>query len=231
MQRGRYRTSVEVVGQTVWVVIRAVVFDVGGVLERVDDDTWAAAWIARWERRAGAPSGRVAEQLAKHEPMDGVVTGEISEAEVRQAYADALGLDEREAAEMMAEMWDGYCGELDRELSDFCARLRPRYQTAILSNSADGARREEQRRYGFEQLVDVIVYSHEVGLAKPDHAIYRLTEQRLGAQPDEIVFVDNHEPHILAAQECGWHGVAHRDTPSTIREVRALLGEQSTTAV
>lgn len=203
--------------------VRAVVFDIGGVLERVDDATWPEVWIDRWERRAGVAAGQVAERLARHEPLDGVVTGEISEGRIRQMYADALGLTEHAAAEMMAEMWDGYCGELDVELRDFCAALRPRYRTALLSNSADGARREEQRRYGFEQLVDLIIYSHEVGLAKPDPAIYRLTEQRLGVRPGEIVFVDNHEPHVRAAEACGWRGVVHLDTPRTIEAVRALL--------
>jgi FMN phosphatase YigB (HAD superfamily) len=217
----------KVARQTVEMGIRAVVFDVGGVLERVDDETWPTRRIERWEWRAGVPTGHVAEQLAKHEPMDGVVTGAISEAEVRRMYTEALGLDDGQAAEMMAEMWNGYCGELDEELAEFCAGLRPHYRTGILSNSADGARREEQRRYGFEQLVDVIVYSHEVGLAKPDPAIYRLTEQRLGVRSEEIVFVDNHEPHVLAAQECGWRGVVHRERSNTIREVRALLGEHA----
>lgn len=206
--------------------VRAVVFDVGGVLERVDDRSWPAAWVARWEQRAGVRAGFVAEQLARHERLERVVTGELTEAEIRHLYADVLGLDEDRAAEMMAEMWDGYCGVLDQELAAFCAGLRPRYRTAILSNSADGARREEQRRHGFEQLVDVVVYSHEVGLAKPDPAIFRLTEQRLRVQPHEIVFVDDHEPHVHAAEQCGWRGLVHRQTSTTVREVRALLGEQ-----
>jgi putative hydrolase of the HAD superfamily len=64
-----------------------------------------------------------------------------------------------------------------------------------------------------------------VGLAKPDPSIYRLTEERLGVHPDEIVFIDNHEPHVRAAQACGWHGVLHTDTGRTIDMVNALLGE------
>lgn len=185
--------------------------------------------MQKWERRAGLGAGHLAQQLAKHEPMDGVVTGEISEDELRRVYADALGLDDSQSVEMMSEMWDGYCGELDVAMRDFCAELRPRYRTAILSNSADGARREEQRRYGFEQLVDVIVYSHEVGIAKPDPAIYQLTEQRLGVRSQEIVFVDDHEPHVRAAEDLGWHGVLHRDTQGTIAELCALLNMNSAT--
>jgi HAD superfamily hydrolase (TIGR01509 family) len=204
------------------VAIRAVVLDIGGVLERVQDDTWPQVWIDRWERRAGVAPGHVAAALARREPLDGVAIGAVSEAQVRQVYADALRLNGEQAEQMMAEMWDAYCGELDVELSDFVARLRPRLRTAILSNSADGARREEQRRYGFEQLVDVIVYSHEVGLAKPDPAIYKLTEEQLDVAPHEIVFVDDHRPHVEAATACGWQGVLHRDTAETIQTIVGL---------
>ncbi|HSE07963.1 MAG TPA: HAD family phosphatase [Nocardioidaceae bacterium] len=203
--------------------IKAVVFDIGGVLERVEDDAWPEFWIRRWERRMNLPSGHLAAALAEHEPVGDVVTGGVSEAQMRDMYAVALGLADEQADQMMAEMWDAYCGELDTELRDFAAGLRPDYATAILSNSADGARREEQRRYGFEQLVDVIVYSHEVGLAKPNPAVFRLTEQYLGVEPDEIVFLDDHDGHVEAARLLGWHAVHHRSTPDSIAEVRRLL--------
>ena len=203
--------------------IKAVVFDIGGVLERVDDDAWPETWVGRWERRMNLPEGHLAAALVEHAPGGDVVTGGVTEAQLRAMYAGALGLDEEQADQMMTEMWDAYCGELDVELRDFAAGLRPTYATAILSNSADGARREEQRRYGFEQLVDVIVYSHEVGLAKPDPEVFRLTEERLGVEPHEIVFLDDHEGHVEAARSLGWHAVHHLSTPASIRKVLRLL--------
>ncbi len=203
--------------------VRAVVFDLGGVLERVDDDAWPEVWIRRWEARAGLPAGRFGAGLAAHEPEGSVVVGAVSEARLRARYADALGLDEHHTDVMMAEMWEAYCGELDEPLRDFAVSLRPTYLTAILSNSADGARREEQRRFGVEQLVDEIVYSHEVGLAKPDPRIYRLTEQRLGVPAEEIVFIDDVIQHVEAARLLGWTAVHHRDTDETIAAVTALL--------
>jgi HAD superfamily hydrolase (TIGR01509 family) len=203
--------------------IKAVVFDVGGVLERVDDDAWPEVWVGRWERRMNLPAGRVLAALAEHAPGGEMVTGGVSEAQMRAVYAEALGLDDEQADQMMAELWDAYCGELDVELRDFAAGLRPAYSTGILSNSADGARREEQRRYGFEELVDVIVYSHEVGLAKPDPGVFRLTEQRLDVEPDEVVFLDDQPGHVEAARTLGWHALVHRSTPESIRQVRRLL--------
>ena len=203
--------------------IRAVVVDIGGVLERVDDATWPQRLISRWEQRAGRPAGAVLAALAEHAPGDEIATGRLKERDVRAIYATALGLDDHDADELMAEMWDAYCGELDADMRDFVAGLRPAYKTAILSNSADGARREEQRRYDFENLVDVIVYSHEVGIAKPDPAVFELTEQRLEVQPHEIVFIDDHEPHVEAARRRGWYAVLHTLTQQTIADVTALL--------
>ncbi|HET7312680.1 MAG TPA: HAD family phosphatase [Mycobacteriales bacterium] len=203
--------------------IRAIVVDIGGVLERVDDATWPQRLIDRWETLAGRPAGTILAALAEHAPDDAITTGRLTEQDVRTLYADALGLGDAEIDELMAEMWDAYCGELDTDMRDYVAGLRPSYTTAILSNSADGARREEQRRYDFESLVDVVLYSHEVGLAKPDPAIFALTEQRLGVQPHEIVFIDDHAPHIEAASQRGWYAVLHRETHQTIADVTALL--------
>jgi len=203
--------------------IKALVVDVGGVLERVDDASWPQQWMNRWERRCNKPVGHLAAHVAHDALADEVATGRITEAELRDMYAAGLGLRGPQIDEMWAEMWDAYCGELDVEMRDFVASLRPRLKTAILSNSADGARREEQRRYDFEGLVDGILYSHEVGIAKPDPAVFRLTEQLLGVHAGEVAFVDDHDGHVAAARAHGWHAVLHEDTARTIAEVTSLV--------
>jgi len=199
--------------------IKAVVFDIGGVLEQVQDDAWPQIWIGRWERRMNLPAGHVRAALTGHASTGGTMTGEMSEAQIRELYAEVLDLDEHQAHQMMAEMWHAYCGEPDIVLRDSAAGLRPEFATAILSNSADGTRCEEQRRHGFEELVDVIVNSHEVGVAKPDSAVFRLTEDRLGVEAHEIVFLDDHEAHVQAARAWGWHAVWHREAAVSIREI------------
>jgi epoxide hydrolase-like predicted phosphatase len=202
--------------------VKAVVSDVGGVLEVVDDDTWPGQLVARWEDRQRLPRGTFG--AAIDEDADTLVTtGQVTEAQVRSMYQGALGLDAEQADQLMAEMWDAYCGELDLALRDFVAGLRPRFTTAILSNSADGARREEQRRFGFEDLVDTVIYSHEVGLAKPDPAIYALTCERLGVSPSEVVFLDDNAASVEAAKGCGWQAILHRNTADSIRAITGIL--------
>lgn len=203
--------------------IRAVAFDLGGVLEYVGP---AEQFVARWRERLGvseAAAGALLWPLTRADPADRAKTGVITQAEYHEHCLTVLGLTGSAGDEFMAEFWDWYCGELDTELAAYAAALRPGYQTAILSNSVAGARAQEQARFGFEQLVDVIVYSDEVGLAKPDPRIYALLCAELGRDPDEVVFVDNRPPNVAAACAAGIHGILHERTPASIAAIEALI--------
>jgi epoxide hydrolase-like predicted phosphatase len=106
--------------------------------------------------------------------------------------------------------------------------LRPRYQTALLSNSFVGAREKEQERYQFEELVDLIIYSHEVGIAKPDRRIFEMTSERLGVQPAEMIFLDDHERPLVAARQLGIHAILFQNTAQAIADIEAVLHAHST---
>ena len=97
----------------------------------------------------------------------------------------------RQLAAFMSDLWDEYLGTLNVELADYFAAIRPRYQTAIISNSFVGAREKEHERYSFGDMCDLIVYSHEVGIKKPDPRIFELACERLGIQPSEMIFLDD----------------------------------------
>ncbi len=197
--------------------IRAVVFDIGGVLEITPDQGVRARWEARLGLVQGGIDGRVGDVW-----RDGSL-GRHSEAEVRQSLGALLGMDQAQVDAFMCDLWDEYLGTLNAELAAYVAGLRQRYRTALLSNSFVGAREREQERYGFAALADLIVYSHEVGVAKPEPRIYELTWERLGIQPAEMIFVDDVAPNVDAARALGIRGVLFRDTAQAIAEIDAYL--------
>lgn len=148
------------------VAIRAVVFDIGGVLEITPD-----LGVDRlWEARLGLSAGGIGERMG--DVWTGGSLGAITLDDVHQAIKDRLGLDDQQLTAFMADLWREYLGAANGELIEYARRLRPRYRTGIVSNSFVGAREREQAAYGFEELVDEIVYSHEAGLSKPDPRIY-----------------------------------------------------------
>jgi epoxide hydrolase-like predicted phosphatase len=199
--------------------VRAVVFDVGGVLEI----TPTTGWQARWEDRLGLEIGQIDALL--HDVYRAGTVGTITLADAEQRIAALLDLDRQEGRELMEDLWTEYLGELDVALYDWCRSCRARYKTGILSNSWVGAREKEHHRYAFADAFDTIVYSHEEGLEKPDPRIYVIVCERLGVLPSEVVFVDDLTANVIAARELGMQALVFTgDTPETIAELERILG-------
>ena len=200
-------------------MIRAVVLDIGSVLEVIDD----AVFPGPFERRHGLAPGSVA--AASDWPGDALV-GEVSEAQVRAHWRERLGLTAAQADELMADQWRWYVGTLDQRLFDWFAGIRGRgLKAGILSNSGAGAR-EAERHYGFEGVTDALVYSHEVGLKKPDPAVYALTAARLGVEPGEIVFLDDSPRCVDGALASGWQAVLHEETGRSIERIERIISAE-----
>ena len=197
--------------------IQAIVFDIGGVLEITPD----LGVAGRWESRLGLAPGELNQRMA--DAWQGGSIGSIGEADVHQAAVERLGLDQRQLAEFMADLWREYLGTANTELISYARGLRPRYRTGILSNSFVGAREREQAAYGFEDLVDEIIYSHECGMSKPDPGIYALTCARLAVEPSRMVFVDDYPPCVEGARQAGLHAVLFRDNDQVIGDIEELL--------
>ncbi|WP_050796050.1 HAD family hydrolase [Parafrankia sp. EUN1f] len=147
----------------------------------------------------------------------------MSETEVVDAARARLGVSEDQLTSFWTLMWEEYLGKLNVELFEWFRGLRPRFRTGILSNSFVGAREREQERYGFADVTDVIVYSHEVGFAKPDPRVYALTCERLGVDPGGVVFLDDAPAAVEGARAAGWQAVLFGTTAQAIADVDACL--------
>ncbi len=80
-------------------------------------------------------------------------------------------------------------------------------RTAILSNMGDSVLENMQRAFDWLDRFDVLVWSYQLGIAKPDPAIYRHTLQQLGTRPDETLFIDDKWINIEAAHALGMMGI------------------------
>lgn len=197
--------------------IQAVVFDIGGVLEITPD----LGVTGMWESRLGLAPGELSNRM--HDTWRGGSLGTMSEDEVHQAVTERLGLDGQQLAEFMGDIWREYLGTANTEMIDYARQLGLRYRTGIISNSFVGARKREQAVYGFEDLVDVIIYSHECGMSKPEPGIYALACERLQVEPAQMVFLDNYEPCVAGARQAGIHAVLYEDNAQAIRDIENLL--------
>lgn len=199
--------------------VRAVVLDIGGVLEHTPD----TGWRERWARRLGVDEAQLDPMLGPVFSGGGV--GEITEADAERRLGERLALSDAEVRAFMDDMWEWYVGTLNAALATWFAALRPRYVTGILSNSFPGAREREQGLYGFEDMCDVLVYSHEAGCMKPDARAYAVVCDGLGVTPAETVFLDDTPACVEGARAVGMRAVLFEDTAQAIADVQRELGE------
>jgi putative hydrolase of the HAD superfamily len=82
-------------------------------------------------------------------------------------------------------------------------RLRPPYKVSVLSNADCSLRGRLADELRIAHFFDDIVCSAEVGISKPDPAIYKLAATRLGVAPTECAFVDDWDQNLDAARSVG----------------------------
>jgi putative hydrolase of the HAD superfamily len=75
--------------------------------------------------------------------------------------------------------------------------------TAMLSNGVPEVMTRVAAERRLADHFDAVVISYDVGLTKPDAAIYQLCLARLGVQPHEALFVDDRAENVEGAERLG----------------------------
>ncbi len=199
--------------------VRAVVFDFGGVL-------WDMRWdVAReLDRAHGLPRSSVFETLYRSDTWRAIERGAGDPDAWRREAHRALEERAGRALPPLHEEWRKSQAAIESNVALVMA-LRPGYKVSILSNADASLRQRLEHEIGIHHLFDDIVCSAEVGMAKPEPAVFDLACGRLGLAPGECVFVDDYEPNVKAAQDVGMQGVLFRiDRGDDLRAQLAALG-------
>ena len=199
--------------------IRAVIFDIGGVILLEAGE----GLETKWERRLGLKEGEFIQRLVTSGIIGPANAGTIAEEELWRQLGTTYQLDDEQLREFRDDNWS--MQEPNRELIQFLHSLQPRYKIATLSNDWPGAREQQNRMFQLEEMlrVDAMLYSCEEGMQKPEAGFYRLVCERLGVQPHEALFVDNLEQCVEGARAIGIHAILFQNTAQAIADVQARL--------
>lgn len=197
--------------------IRAVIFDLGGVLLRTEDQTPRR----RWEARLGLGAGEVERAVFGCAMSELAAVGQATADQVWQSVNARFGFSDGDAEKFRADFFAG--DVLDATLAQFLHDLRPRYKTAILSNAWLDLRRMLTERFHLVDTVDTIVISAEEGMVKPDARIYQIAATRLGVMPHEAIFVDDFVENVRGAQAVGMRGIHFKNAAQAMADVTEML--------
>ena len=134
--------------------------------------------------------------------------GELDSATFRNEFRNYF--DQYWSDAQVDALWNSLLGSLPAYRLDLVRQLKAHYQVAILSNTNEihihAVEDMLAKEYGmdnFASLFDWVFYSHQVGLAKPDRAIYQHLVDTVGVYPSQILFFDDLAANIEGAAALG----------------------------
>lgn len=196
--------------------VRAVYFDIGGVLLRTEDPLPRR----EWEQRLSLEPGGLAKLVFENPAARRSTIGGATESEVWQEVGRSLNLTPQQLDELREDFFAGDRWDID--LMALIRGLRPGIRTGVISNTWLGAR-DVMAQWITPATFDTVVFSAEEKCRKPEEKIYRIALGRLGLAPEEAMFFDDFPENIEAARRIGIQAYVFPGSQSTIEMLRKLF--------
>jgi putative hydrolase of the HAD superfamily len=200
-------------------VIRAVLFDVGGVIITSPFESFA-----RYEAANGLPDGFIRKLNSTNPDTNAWAHLERNDmsferfCELFEAEAHAAGgeLKARDVMELLA-------GEIRPAMLEAVRRCHERLKTAMVTNNWR-AEDEGGRLDSLLPLFDVVIESSKAGVRKPDPRFYELACEQLEIEPAEAVFLDDLGINLKPARAMGMTTIKVTDPDVAIAELEDAVG-------
>ena len=187
--------------------IENLLFDLGGVIMNLNRMRAVRALEALGMDCASSILGEYAQQG----PFGALESGQITVDEFHRRMASYI--DAEVSYDDIARAFISFLDGIPPHRLDALLSLRKTFGVYLLSNtnalmwSTEIDRQFRQQGLAIDDYFDGVVTSFEARVMKPDAAIFRYAERKLGIRPDRTVFLDDSQANCDAAAALGWHTV------------------------
>lgn len=176
-------------------MIKVIIFDLGGVLFTNGTKKFIQEISSKYNLDT-----EVVKDL-----MDGDVGSQYREAKIsRDQFWERVleKLNIREDTKTLENQWiSGY--DLIEGTRDIILDLSKKYKVYYLSDNVRERVKQINDRYNFLEWFEDGVFSHEVGVRKPNPKMYTYTLKKAQVNPHEAVFIDDKESALEPARKMG----------------------------
>jgi len=177
-------------------MVELLLFDLGGVLVEFSGVRDVAPLL-----RVEATESEIFEHWGSCPHTKAYCLGQLSREDFAERFIRDWGVDL--PPERFLQEFRSWSKRLLPGAEELLAALRPRFRLAALSNSNELHWERNANDLGVNDLFEVAISSHEVGLGKPDPEIYRVALDRLRVSPDAVMFFDDVQANVVAASQLG----------------------------
>lgn len=148
--------------------------------------------------------------------------GGIAEVEVWTKFMRYFGT-KRDLASLRAKILDGF--RPNKPIWEIIRSVKRERKVALslLTNNIREWMELWEQRFHLSHYFSTVVASCDVGKRKPNPDIFRILIDRLGVQPNEIVYVDDHIRNVLQARRLGMRAIRCSDPELCAEALREIL--------
>ena len=152
---------------------------------------------------------------------DKVDLGEITMDKFYEYVLDTLQIS-RDKKHLLEEVFYERA-YIDEDLLKQIVEMSREYKIGLLSNYSNDLRPRIEKEWAIGSVFDEIIISCEVGMIKPDPAIFNLMLDRLDVKADESVFIDDRIKNIDGAKKIGLHTIFFTSREQALEELALIL--------
>jgi len=199
--------------------IRAVFWDLGGVLVRTEDHTTRENLAIR----LGISRTELENLVFAGNSGNRAQLGEINVEQHWQNLGSKLGLSIEEMVVFQRDFWGG--DRLDTALIEYIRALQTCHKIGLISNAFSDLRQTITNVWHIEDTFDDMTISSEVGIMKPDPRIFQMALERLDVHPQESIFIDDFPQNVDGARNINMRAIRFQTRDQTPLELESFLNE------
>jgi len=201
-------------------MIKAIIFDMGGVLLRTIDPTPRESMA----RRFGITRNELERYVFRGPTSLQSEVGLVSDIYHWQTVLKHFKQKEANPLEIYKEYFSG--DAINQELLSYAESLKPEYEIGLLSNAWVDSRNKLGLLFHFIDIFDIALFSAEEKVRKPEEEFFRLMLNKLKVRPNESIFIDDFVENIEGANKIGMNTILFKNTHDSIQQINALLGRR-----
>jgi glucose-1-phosphatase len=196
---------------------RAIIFDIGRVLIRVDVSRAMAGLISGPALNPQEAWSAIEKDPRWPDWQEGRISPQDWHLHLSKRLGGSLTF------EQFSEVWNRALAPEPIQSESFLEKLSKNYRLALLSNTDPIHMSQEETRFPFFRFFPVRIYSFRVGASKPNPLIFREALRSCKVRAEEAIYIDDVPAHAAAAQRLGMTGLVFQ-TPERLQSDLRNLG-------